>query len=307
VRRLGTALVIILVAVVVPVTAAPAASDPLTKITIDGAAGTKPTVRFTAPFKTKTSIHRVIAHGQGASLTKGTKVTLDYVLVDGRTGTEIGTSFGKAPQSFLLDDKQVPAAMVKGLTGLPVGSRLLLAMAPKDGFARGLTDAGVKKSDTLLFVFDVKAARTPLTRAAGTPVAPVAGLPTVKLDPKGKPTITVPKTTAPTQLVVQPLVKGAGAVVVSGQSLTVHYTGVIWASGKKFDSSWDRGAPFDPVPIGTGAVVVGWDQGLVGQTVGSQVLLVIPPALGYGTSGNSNAGISGTDTLVFVVDILDAS
>ena len=59
--------------------------------------------------------------------------------------------------------------------------------------------------------------------------------------------------------------------------------------------------------IGQGKVIPGWDKGIVGQTVGSQLLLVIPPADGYGTTGNSQAGISGTDTLVFVVDILDAT
>jgi peptidylprolyl isomerase len=58
--------------------------------------------------------------------------------------------------------------------------------------------------------------------------------------------------------------------------------------------------------IGAGRVIDGWDQGLVGQKIGSQVLLVIPPELGYGANGNPDAGISGTDTLVFVVDILDA-
>ena len=104
---------------------------------------------------------------------------------------------------------------------------------------------------------------------------------------------------------VQPLIKGDGPVVESGQTVRVHYTGIVYATGKQFDSSWDRGDPADFV-IGQGKVIPGWDKGLVGQTVGSQVLLVIPPADGYGTSGNSQAGISGTDTLVFVVDILDA-
>ena len=116
----------------------------------------------------------------------------------------------------------------------------------------------------------------------------------------------MPSSAPPDTLVVQPLITGTGPVVTAGQTITVHYTGVIWDSGKKFDSSWDGGAPVD-FAIGEGQVIAGWDQGLVGQTVGSQVLLVIPPALGYGESGQPDAGISGTDTLVFVVDILDAA
>ena len=121
----------------------------------------------------------------------------------------------------------------------------------------------------------------------------------------GKPAIKVPSTPAPTTLIVQPLVKGTGPVVTAGQTITVHYTGVIWDSGKQFDSSWDRGKTVD-FAIGQGQVIAGWDDGLVGQTVGSQVLLVVPPDKGYGPQGQPNAGISGTDTLVFVVDILDA-
>jgi peptidylprolyl isomerase len=85
----------------------------------------------------------------------------------------------------------------------------------------------------------------------------------------------------------------------------VQYTGVIWRTKKVFDSSWTRKQPYT-TPIGVGQVIKGWDTGLVGQTVGSRVLLVVPPADGYGSAGSSAAGIKGTDTLVFVVDIIAA-
>ena len=84
------------------------------------------------------------------------------------------------------------------------------------------------------------------------------------------------------------------------------YVGVIAASGKEFDSSWSRSQPAS-FQIGAGAVIPGWDEGLVGQTEGSRVLMVIPPAKGYGAAGNAGAGISGTDTLIFVVDVLAVS
>jgi peptidylprolyl isomerase len=197
---------------------------------------------------------------------------------------------------------------VNGLLGSKVGGRELLALAPKEGVTAGLTSQGVKKNDTLLLVVDVKDAQKPekpLKRAKGTAVPAVAGLPTVKLASNGKPTITVPQTAPPTTLVAQPLIKGAGSVVKAGQTILVQYTGVIWKSGKKFDSSWDRGKPTS-FPIGVSQVISGWDEGLVGQTVGSQVLLVVPPDKGYGAQGQPSAGISGTDALVFVVDILQA-
>jgi peptidylprolyl isomerase len=144
-----------------------------------------------------------------------------------------------------------------------------------------------------------------LERAEGEAVAPAAGLPTVELAENGAPSITVPGGQPPTELVVQPLIEGAGAAVESGQTITVHYTGVLWEGGTQFDSSWERGSPTS-FEIGTGAVIPGWDEGLVGQPVGSQILLVVPPAKGY-PEGSPDGSISATDTIVFVVDILDAS
>jgi hypothetical protein len=208
----------------------------------------------------------------------------------------------------VLDAKQTPKGLVKSLVGSSVGSRVLIALAPKEGLAANAKSNGaknVKKDDTLLFVVDVKSIRTPLARATGEAVTPADGLPAVTLDATGKPSITVPSDPAPTQLVVQPLIKGTGAAVTSGQTVTAHYTAVIWGSGKQFDSTWDRGAPVD-ITTGTANVIPGLDQGLVGQTVGSQVLIVVPPDQGYGSGGNTAAGVTGTDTLVFVVDILDA-
>jgi peptidylprolyl isomerase len=308
VRRLAVILTLLAVTAA-GATAAGAASTtgPLGKITVTGNAGEKPTVTFATPFVTSKTVHQELTTGTGAKLTKNQKITFDFIVVDGRTGKEIGSSYGSASAFAVLDKAKVAPGIVNGLVGASVGSRVLIAVAPKDGLAKGITGSGVKKNDTLLFLVDVKSIRTPLARATGATVTPPTGLPTVTLDGTGKPTITVPAAgvVAPTDLVVQPLVVGTGPVVTSGQTITVHYTGVIWGSGKQFDSSWDRGQPID-FAIGSGKVIKGWDEALVGQTVGSQVLLLVPPDKGYGTTGNTSAGISGTDTLVFVVDILDA-
>ncbi len=108
---------------------------------------------------------------------------------------------------------------------------------------------------------------------------------------------------APKGLVVDVLSEGTGPVVTAGRTIRVHYLGQIW-NGNVFDSSFSRGAPAS-FPIGRGMVIQGWDRGLVGKNVGSRVLLSIPPEMGYGSRGMPQAGIGGTDTLVFVVDILD--
>lgn len=117
-----------------------------------------------------------------------------------------------------------------------------------------------------------------------------------------KPQITFPGGGAPEGLQVKVLVQGDGAEVAAGDNIVVHYLGQSWDGGV-FDNSYDRGATID-FPIGLGAVIGGWDEGLVGQLVGSRVLLSIPPELGYGQRGVPQAGIGAGATLVFVVDIV---
>ncbi|MFT2017145.1 FKBP-type peptidyl-prolyl cis-trans isomerase [Streptomyces sp. 796.1] len=104
-------------------------------------------------------------------------------------------------------------------------------------------------------------------------------------------------------LAVKTLIPGRGETVVKGDFLQVNYLGQIWKDGKVFDNSYDRGKPAI-FPIGIGKVIPGWDQALVGKKVNSRVQLAAPPALGYGSEGNADAGIKGDDTLVFVVDII---
>lgn len=119
------------------------------------------------------------------------------------------------------------------------------------------------------------------------------------------PTVKIPDTQAPTKLTEKTLVQGKGAPVAAGETLVANYVGETWANKKVFDSSFSRGEPAGFV-IGKGQVIPGWDKTLVGQKLGSRVLLTIPPADGYGASGNPQAGIKGTDTLVFVVDLVAA-
>jgi len=280
-----------------------AADGPLAEVKVTGAEGEQPKLKFAKGLSVKKTASLEVTEGTGEEIAKGTRILFDFVAVNTRTKKKLQSSYGDTPASVTLDKTQVPTGLVKALAGTAVGSRVLVAFAPKDGLTEGLE--GTKKTDTLLFAIDVRGIYTPLTRAEGEAVTPPGGLPTVELGADGAPTITIPGSDPSATLVVQPLIKGAGAVVTAGQTITVHYTGVIYAGNTKFDSSWDRGTPID-FGIGQSQVIAGWDEGLVGQTIGSQVLLVIPPDKGYGESGQPNAGISGTDTLVFVVDILGA-
>jgi FKBP-type peptidyl-prolyl cis-trans isomerase len=283
-------------------------SASLSAVSVTGGVGVAPTIKVPTPFSVKQTTTDVLTKGSGATVTSGEEVTVDYSGYNGADGKQFDTSFGAGKKSptFLLDPAQTMPGLVKGIVGQNVGSRVLVAIPPADAYGtQGMQSAGIGPTDTILVVLDVKAAKTVLPRATGAAVAPKAGLPTVALAANGKPTITLPAGKPPTTLVVQPLIQGTGAKVAKGQQITVHYTGIIWPGGKQFDSSWDRGKPAS-FAIGVGQVITGWDEGLVGQTVGSQVLLIIPPDKGYGAQGKADGGIKGTDTLVFVVDILDA-
>jgi FKBP-type peptidyl-prolyl cis-trans isomerase len=103
------------------------------------------------------------------------------------------------------------------------------------------------------------------------------------------------------ELQIEELRPGTGAEAKSGQSVSVHYTGTL-TSGKKFDSSHDRGKPFS-FTLGAGQVIKGWDQGVAGMKVGGLRKLTIPPHLGYGERGFSGL-IPPNATLVFEVELL---
>jgi peptidylprolyl isomerase len=130
----------------------------------------------------------------------------------------------------------------------------------------------------------------------------VTTLPTASGTFGDKPELTFPEGAAPSGLQVQVLEEGTGPVVEAGRTIVVNYLGQTWG-GHVFDNSYDRGATID-FPIGVGAVIGGWDKGLVGRNVGDRVLLSIPPEHGYGMRGVPQAGIGGGDTLVFVVDVV---
>jgi len=280
-----------------------AVSDPkLDDVKITGAEGEQPVLEFDKPLGVAETATKVISKGDGTAIKVGSTASFDFLFVNATDGNVVGTSYDSDPVDVPFEDSLL-TGIYKGLDGQKAGSRVLVGIAPKDGPGADST-SGLTDTDSLLFLVDIHDVRFPLQRAEGTAVPPVAGLPTVTLADDGAPTITVPEGDPPAELVVQPLIEGACDVVESGQTITVNYTGVLYDDGTEFDSSWSSGSPAS-FPIGTGGVIPGWDKGLVGQHVGSQVLLVIPAADGYGDTGSGDTIPPGA-TLVFVVDILDA-
>ncbi len=109
----------------------------------------------------------------------------------------------------------------------------------------------------------------------------------------------------PSGLQYEDTVVGTGATPKTGQTCVMHYTGWLWengAKGKKFDSSLDRGRPFE-FQIGRGMVIRGWDEGVATMKVGGKRTLLIPPDLGYGARGAGGV-IPPNATLLFEVELL---
>jgi peptidylprolyl isomerase len=205
------------------------------------------------------------------------------------------------------------AGWEQGLKGQAAGSRVELTVPPALAFGtKGTTDGKITINGTDTIVFDIDIVGVyPSVQAdipAGTGVLNDAALPAVatavgKDDPK----VTIPAgKQPPTSAVYKPVIVGQGSPVKKGQTVVVQYEGLVWRTGQIFDSSFSKSKSVFATQIGVGDVVPGWDEGLVGQTVGSRMLLVVPPDKGYGAQGQPAAGIQGTDTMVFVVDILDA-
>lgn len=234
----------------------------------------------------------------------------DYVLfnVEGKVWAgdrEVVDSYtDRQPQGLPL---QTGLPAWRHLAGQRVGSRVLMVVPPRYGFgSKGDPQANVMSTDTLVFVFDLLGAMPQRGHATGTalPYQPGPGQPQVAEGSHG-PVISIPaNTTPPSKLARQVLIRGHGRPVQTGQTVVVQYTGVVWRTGKVFDSSWARGFP-ESFVLGSGQVLPGWEAGLRGLPVGSRVLLILPPKLGYGQAGN-RPDVGAHDTLVFVIDILAA-
>ena len=277
-------------------------------VTAAGPFGTTPVVKIPKLDANNKLTVKTVISGTGSTVTKSDAMAANFVLYFWS-----GTTSSLKANTFTSNPTVIGGTMLPGLEtaliGQKVGSRVLAVIPPADGYGTsGNSDLGITGSTTLVFVIDVLKSYSDSAAASGTQVSNGGGdLPTVSAKAGSAPTLTFSSTKPPSGLVVKTLIKGNGPVVVKGEYVVAQYIGYIWRTKAVFGSSWSSGSPFGFL-IGASPeqVIPGWDKGLEGQTVGSRVMLSIPPADGYGSAGNSQAGIKGTDSLVFVVDIIDA-
>lgn len=281
-------------------------SSALDSVTIEGSAGTEPDVTFKDQMDVSSVDTTTLEKGDGAEIESGDQVIANFWIGDGYTQKKAFSTYDSgSPQVIPISDSTNPV-FADALEGQTVGSRVAVTAQGDDLFGdTGNPDLGIGNKDGVLLLLDVVG--TILDAPEGTEQKAPAWAPDVEtkqdavtgLDFKG-----TPKPTGALRSAV--LVQGEGPTVKKGQTIYVDYLGQVYGGDKPFDESYSKGQPAS-FKIGVGAVVKGWDQTLVGQKVGSRVILAIPPKLGYGEQGSPQAGISGTDTLYFVVDVLGAA
>jgi peptidylprolyl isomerase len=226
--------------------------------------------------------------------------------VEGQSSYESG-----APDLIRMD--QMPEYITDTLISQPLGSRAVYvfpALSPEEMAQAEAMGQEVPEGASVL-VIDMIDRFSQGAVVPGEQTNDGGGdLPTVTQEGRSQPEIEIPDEDAPDELEVVPLIEGGGAEVEEGQQIIVQYTGVRWEADEDgnhevFDSSWNQGGiPFDTT-IGGGAVIQGWDEGIVGQNVGDRLMLIVPGDMAYGETEEEAMGAP-AGTLVFVVDVLGA-
>lgn len=265
----------------------------------------QPKVSVNEGFEIDETTSKVITPGDGETVHAGDVVNVDYIALDGRTGKVFDDSFeSKQSLTATLTEGEIIDGFIKGLDGKKVGSRVLVAVAPEDGFEQNNDQYDLRSDDSLVFVFDIND-KVPES-ASGKKKSMPKSVPRLKFDDEDRPAGFTETKKTPGKVADEKsylAIEGRGDKVKSGDTLVVQYVGQVYPDGDVFDESWSHGpATFS---VGTGRLIKCWDDLLVDQKVGSRVILVCPAKYAYGEEGNDK--IKGGDTLIFAIDLLAAN
>jgi peptidylprolyl isomerase len=276
---------------------------------VGGSFGSAPSVRFDKPVKV-TKVHSdVVEQGDGDEIKPGGKALLNLYIANGKTGKKAVSTYDQGqPLNATMDESQFFPPLVKVLNGKHTGSRVAFADTVKDLYgAAGATQLGLKASDSLVFIIDVMSVEP--TKVVDGPDGDTAN------PPKGAPKILTKggkiqgldfakasKVPGKKLRVIQ-LAKGTGDEIKGAKIVKMNYVGQVYGKKKPFENSYTKPEPATFV-VGGHQLIKGWDKALQGQRVGSRVMLIVPPAEGYGKRGNADIGVTGKSTLVFVMDVL---
>lgn len=256
----------------------------LAGVTLTGNPGTMPFFNVETPLALTGEVARVADVGAGPVVESGDAVAVHVASFNPDTQTIEASSYEQGPELLLAEPGSLPQALLDSMLGAQVGSRVLFG-APADGH-------------TTIYSFEILGTGPVFERAEGTAVTPPAGLPVVTLADDGTPALTPAEGEPPAGMVVQPLITGAGDPVSADSWLVVNSSTWLW-DGTEVFSTWQGGTT---TVMRLADAMTGWQEGLAGQTIGSQVLLVLPPDKAFGAEGTEE--VPAGSTVVVVVDIL---
>lgn len=266
-----------------------------TLVTATGEVGAAPDVDFPTPIITDDVEATSIVTGDGATVTQGDTVTVKYSLYNAATGASLGSSgYGHNGDLLTVGSTNTASVISDSLECVTVGSRVAI-VASADIVHGGQGDAsiGVGPNDSILYVIDVLDAIP--GKASGAPQLAERGLPTIVTAPDGTPGITIPRAPAPTEVATATLIAGDGETLEADDRLFAKYTSVAWETRSVVDSTWSNGRG-SVIPLdGSGSLPQPVIDALIGTTLGSQVLVVVPAG---------ELGDGATRTVVYVIDAL---
>ncbi|HTA07565.1 MAG TPA: FKBP-type peptidyl-prolyl cis-trans isomerase [Streptosporangiaceae bacterium] len=283
-------------------------------VQVSGSFDKTPTVTIPAQKASTNLVVSTPVKGTGAVLKTGNSALANVAIYkwSGTKHSLVESTFGSGPQ--VIPSQLGLPGLTTALKSARIGSRVVAVLPPKYGYGTaGQSQLQVTGTDTLVWVIDLLQQYAPTQSATGSQVSSGGGtLPTVTATSGQAPVITIPKNSPSSNLSVTTLIKGTGPKLAKGDTAVTQYVGVNYRTGKVFGSSWPSSqAPAGQLlsfPVGGSQVLAGLSTGLEGVTVGSRVMVVVPPALGYGPAGGqASAGITKTDTLVFVIDVLGSA
>lgn len=273
-------------------------------VSVTGTFGSAPTVSFTTPLVSQQTQATTLIHGTGASLTADSAWSVAYSMYQGDSTTALDTS-GYSTDGSTTSTPLIlqPSAWEANWPGLyealqcgNVGDRIVIVMGTSDNSSM-MSGLGLDTSTSLIMVVDVLNGYP--DRASGAAQSVSSIFPTVTLATDGQPGISTPEGDAPTETTIGVLQKGDGATVTAGETVVAQYSGWLWSDGTQFGSTWNTG---QLLSIDESTTLPGFWKAVEGQTVGSQVIVIVPPKDAYGDTANGS--IPADSTLVFVVDIL---
>ncbi|MDO0928505.1 FKBP-type peptidyl-prolyl cis-trans isomerase [Streptomyces sp. TG1A-8] len=283
---------------------------PVPAITAGTKFGEKPAVAKGPGDPSKNLAVKTVIAGGGPTVAENDFIRADYLGQIWSTGKVFDNSYDrKRPLVMQLAQGSIIDGWRYALAGRKAGSRVEIAVPPTWGYGTsGNAQAGIKGTDTLVFVIDLIDVFNSKSSAKGRPVAQSgAALPAVGTNTDGAaPKIKVPKADPPRKLVSAYVLEGDGAEVKADQTILCQFEGVVWDSGRTFQQTYGSGRLSQFSLQQMEQVVKGLSQGVTGKKVGSRVLVVVPPDLGYGDTPPSGGAIKKGSTLVFSVDILAA-